>query len=337
MHGKRELDIYFELEPIISQRSRLIMRNLSQGKVAFALSALIFASMAYSTVFAASLTVNSTATAGGTTYNTVEAAVAAASAGDVITITDSATYYGRVTVQTPNLTIQAAAGQTPTIGGTSGGNLDAGFDIQQSSAGTLTLSGLIVSSGWPCEVRTGGGNLTIKNCIFETLNIAACLDVDGNSNLTVDQSLIVQNQTAEIVYLGGGTFTFTRSTFATSVTAGMRGMDIQNAASGTITDSIIVATNSAYPDWLYVGNTSTTVSNSDVFSTPGYYQHYTAGTSGNLSVDPALTNTSDPLSYTSFALPSGSALDTASSTGGKIGWEAGRATVPVALSGFGLE
>lgn len=115
-------------------------------------------------VFAATRTVKQS---GGYTYTTIAAAYSAAVAGDTIEIMDSATYYEYLTIAKANLTIKGTVGERPLIQAVNSGAWGAGFTVTATNVIFQNLT--IYTGGARYGInQTGIGNLTVKDCSFET-------------------------------------------------------------------------------------------------------------------------------------------------------------------------
>ena len=188
--------------------------TLARGLGVVALSAVVGA-LWVSTASAATIAVCSTCT-----YTTIQAAVNAAGAGDVITVA-AGTYRENVTISTP-VTIQGAGiGETvvepavsdPTCGDST---IESSLCVGASNvflvqADDVTISGLTVNGNNPAissGVAVGGSDIDARNGIIVNFNAGTFND------LTVS-GVAVENVYLRGIYASsGGTFSFTGDTVA---------------------------------------------------------------------------------------------------------------------------
>ncbi len=162
--------------------------------------------------------------------------------GDVIVLTDAATYQSTYTVSIPNLTIRAAAGQSITIDAQGAGRV---FTVNSGGSG-LTLEGLTITGG--NAIPDGGGieaieaALTVRGCVV----IGNVADDDGGGISVVLADVVIEDSViADNVLLDGqsnddggglvvrsGTLTMSGSTLTGNSTGGLGG--------GALLDGVVV-------------------------------------------------------------------------------------------------
>jgi hypothetical protein len=133
-------------------------------------------------------------TIGAAAYTTIQAAIDDANPGDTISIIDSANYPEHLKLAKNNVTLQAAEGQLPTISGRPGApdNLDL-LDV----AGTdgVTVRGIKFTNGSDDGITASPGpgatNLTVENCLFESLNDIGII-LNTNSTATIRNNTFKQ-------------------------------------------------------------------------------------------------------------------------------------------------
>ncbi len=108
------------------------------------------------------------ARSGGGRYATLGEAVTAARSGDTIEIRDSATYREMLSITGKNLTIRAAAGQSPVLDGSAANNLPT-LSIAAQSA---RIEGLRIRGGAPVVLVSSGTTTLVNASVFRSTGAA---------------------------------------------------------------------------------------------------------------------------------------------------------------------
>ena len=220
--------------------------NVLRPSIVFLLSMLAFSLTPPSSGYAATLTVCNN----GCGYNTIAAAVSAASAGDTISITDGGHTESKITVDR-SLTIQGQGASNTTIdGGSAIYGSAAGSVFVVNSSVTAKIQDLTISGGQACNypfVSSGGGVLnygtvTITN---STLSGNAACDTGGGiatlgGTLTVNNSTIADNFAITGGGIGnilGGIVTISNSTLSRNRVQDRGGAFYQYSSTATISNS----------------------------------------------------------------------------------------------------
>lgn len=119
-------------------------------------------------------------------YDNVSAAIAAAGIGDTIRILDSSLYDEDFPIITESLTIEAAAGETPTLERSAGGNAAQTIRFQANTGSTLTLRGASQSS-----------KITVKSSYDLGSGVVAPV-INTGATFNEAQSLVLENVIVEI-------------------------------------------------------------------------------------------------------------------------------------------
>lgn len=113
-------------------------------------------------------------------FTTIEAAMAAATYGDLIEIGDSGIYDVTADIHLLGMSLRGAEGVRPTIKHTAGG--DPGrciYELQSGSLENLTIVGHPTTQQMGLA---GGGRLSIKNCRFENFTQDSCAIIGAQAN-----------------------------------------------------------------------------------------------------------------------------------------------------------
>ncbi len=226
-------------------RSRDAYSNLPRTAILMLLGALALGLAPAASSYAATYTV----CASDCNYPTIQAAIAAASSGDIISI-EAGTYYESGIDVNQNLTIQGQ-GATSTI--VDGGGNGIVFTIEANY--TVTIQGLTIQNGFSDNdgggIYNNGGKLTLSQITLSG-NIAIGLGggiANYGGTLTLSQSTLSGNSATG----GGGIFnygtaTIINSTFSDDSASSSNGIGgaIYNVGTITLSDSTIAGNAATY-------------------------------------------------------------------------------------------
>jgi hypothetical protein len=203
--------------------------NKSRSGYLFSLAAVILTALAAVPAQAATITVKSSADAGGTCPGatcTLRQAIATAASGDTINfaagITTITLTSGQLFTNNKNLTISGPGANLLSVQRSAAGGTP-NFRIFNIDANTVTISSLTIANG-----TVSGGAGGILN--FGTMSISNCT-ISGNSTGGGDGGGILNG--------GGSTMTITNSTISGNMAADSSGGGISNSGTLTVTNSTI--------------------------------------------------------------------------------------------------
>jgi hypothetical protein len=224
-----------------------------------------------------------TVCARGCKYTTIAAAIAAAKAGDTISILDAVHTESNITVDR-NLTIKGLGATITAVDGGGEFNdfetvfvIDLGvtvtiqdMTIRDSSRsgivnnGTVTISNSTVSDNAAGGIENSG-TVTISNSTISDNSSPCCGGIDNGGTMTISNSTVSDNNSAVGAGIdNGGTMTISNSTV--SGNGGHGGGGIANFGFGTVTiNDSTISGNSSFVSGAGIDNSGTaTISNSTV-------------------------------------------------------------------------
>jgi hypothetical protein len=198
----------------------------------------------------------------GGKFQSVSAAIAAASNGDTVQILDNGTYAESLSIQSTSLTLRAAAGKNPIIDGRSG---FASATVNISGAKTVRIDGLTILAG-----RLGlvirGGNLTLSNTVITGASDPLYADgvevLGAGVNATIVNCTIVNN-----ARVGVGVFSQGSARVVNSIVHGNTLLDL--GGDGTATSFVVKNSMAASVDSMVLKGASTSTTG-NIFGDPQF-------------------------------------------------------------------
>ncbi len=185
-------------------------------------------------------------------FDTVAAAIEAATSGDTIEIQDSSVYRENLTIAGKNLTVRAARGQSPIVDG--GG--DPALPALELNAPRIRIEGIRVMRGSP-DFHISGGAATITNAVVYLGGQAGSpsegIRVEGpGASALLMHCTVAGNTGAGVAVLKGGSVRILNSILAGNLLADL--FVEQTAAGVTVTHTLIESAASAVVDGNLAGD-----------------------------------------------------------------------------------